>query len=63
MRSRKHENRPGLGCEGLLSSRTETISLESVEHRVTGKLVAKAKPQLKLAVTVSPNFIQIRERK
>ena len=64
MASRKHENRPGLGCEILIVSlfrdgtaswvrivngihkdvteKSETISLENVEHRVTGKLVANA---------------------
>ena len=94
--SRRHENRPGLGCEGLLhqgrhgievmieslfrdrtvswvrivnginkyvTETSETISLESVNHRVTGKLVAKARPQQKLAVTLSPISFPVRERK
>ena len=33
---------------------SETVFLENVEHRVTGKLVAKAKPQPKPTVTLSP---------
>ena len=41
---------------------SETISLESVEPRVTGKLVSKARPQLKLAVALSPS-VPILERK
>ena len=49
------------GINTYVNETLETISLESVEHRVTGKLVAKATPQLKLAVTLSP--ISILERK
>ena len=89
--SRKNENRPGLGCEGLPSSKTlryrnhgrdrtvswvrmvngtnkyvtetsETISLENVEHKVRREPVAKAKPQPKLTVTLSPISIPVRER-
>ena len=53
------------GIDKYVTETSETISLESVEHRVTGKLVAKAGPQLKLAVTLSPIPIPIpiRERK
>ena len=40
----------------------ETISLENVEHRGTGKPVSKAKPQPKLAVTLSPISVPVRER-
>ena len=43
--------------------RQEHISLENVEHKVTGKLVAKAKPQLMLAVKLSSISIPVRERK
>ena len=93
--SRKHENRPGLGCEGLPSSKmlryrnhgrtlfrdrtvswvrivngidkyvtetSETISLENVEHRVTGIPVAKAKPQPMPTVTLSSISVPVRER-
>ena len=92
--SRKHEKRPGVGCEGLPSSKTlryrnhgripvsrqvswvrivngidknvtetsETISFDYLEHRVAGKPVAKAKPQSKPTVTLSPVSIPVRER-
>ena len=50
------------GINKYVTDASETISLESVEHRVTGNLVAKARPQLKLAVTVSPISILVRER-
>ena len=40
----------------------ETICFVSVEHRVTGKPVAKAKPQTKPTVTLSPISILVRER-
>ena len=43
------------GINKYVTETSETISLENVEHRVTGKPVAKARPQLKFAV--------IRERK
>ena len=95
MDSRKHENPPCPGCEGLTSSKrygieivvdslfrdttvswvrivnevnkyvtetSETTSLDYVEHRVTGKLVAKAKSQPKLTVTLSPISIPVHER-
>ena len=48
------------GTNKYLTETSETISLE---HRVTGKPVAKARPQLKSAVTLSPIPIPIRERK
>ena len=51
------------GIDKYVTETSETISLESVKHRVTGKLVAKAKPQLKLALTLSPISIPVRERK
>ena len=41
------------GIDEYVTETSETISLENVEHRVTGKLVAEAKPRLKPAVTVS----------
>ena len=48
------------GTHKYLTETSETISLE---HRVTGKPVVKARPQLKSAVTLSPFPIPIRERK
>ena len=42
---------------------SEEIPVESVEHVRTGKPVAKAKPRPKLAATLSPVSILIRERK
>ena len=50
------------GIDKNVTETSETISLKSVEHIVTGKPVAKARPQLKLAVTLSPISIPIRER-
>ena len=47
------------GITKYVTETSETISLESVEHRVT----AKAWSQLKLAVTLSPVSIPICERK
>ena len=44
------------GNNKYVTETSETISLQSVEHRVTGKPVVKARPQLKPAVTLSPNF-------
>ena len=41
---------------------SETISVENVEHRVTGKPVAKAKPRPMLTVTLSPISTPVRER-
>ncbi len=51
------------GINKYVTETSQTISLENVEHRVTGKPVAKAKPRLKLAVTPSPISIPFRERK
>ena len=51
------------GVNKYVSETSETISLENDEHRVTVKLVAKAKPQPKPAVTLSPISIPVRERK
>ena len=50
------------GINKYITETSETISFESVEHRVTGKRVAKARPQLKFAVTLSPTSILVRER-
>ena len=41
------------GINIYVTETSVTISLENVEHRVTGKPVAKAKPRLNLAVTLS----------
>ena len=51
------------GVNKYVSETSETISLENDEHRVTVKLVAKAKPQPKPAVTLSPISIPVREKK
>ena len=51
------------GINTYVTETSETISLESVKHRVTGKPVAKFRPQLKPAVTLSLIYIPIRERK
>ena len=51
------------GTNKYVTETSETISLESVEHRVTGKPVAKARPQLKPAVTLSTISVPIRDRK
>ena len=50
------------GINKYVTETSETISLENVEHRVTGKLVAKAKPRPMLTVTLSPISILGRER-
>ena len=53
----RHNSFLGSNCEWNYKYVTETsenISLENVEHRVTGKHVAKAKPQPKPTVTLSP---------
>ena len=42
------------GVDKYVTEASESISLETVEHRVTWKLVAKAKPQPKPTVTLSP---------
>ena len=49
------------GTNKYVTDTSETVSLENVEHRVTGKPVAKAKPQPKPAVTLSPISILVRE--
>ena len=51
------------GVNKYVSETSETISLEIFEHKVTVKLVAKAKPQPKPAVTLSSISIPVRERK
>ena len=51
------------GINKKVTETSETISLENVEHRVTGKSVAKAKPRPKPAVRLSPISIPLRERK
>ena len=51
------------GVNKYVTETSETISLESVEHRVTRKPAAKAKPRPKFAVTLSPISILLRERK
>ena len=51
------------GINKYVTETSETISLESVDHRVTGKPVAKARPPLKPAVTMSPISIPIRDTK
>ena len=51
------------GINKYVFETSETISLESVEHRVSGKPVAKAKSRLKPAVTLSLISIPLRERK
>ena len=48
--------RIGSGINKYVTETSESISLESVEYRVTGKSVAKARPRLKPAVTWSLNF-------
>ena len=50
------------GIDKFVTETSETISLENVEHRVTGKLVAKAKPQPKPTVTLSSISISGCER-
>ena len=50
------------GRDKYVTETSETISLENVEHRVTGKLVAKANPQPKPAVTLSLISFPVRER-
>ena len=50
------------GINNYLTKTSETMSLENVEHRVTGKPAAKAKPQPKPTVTLSPVSIPFRLR-
>ena len=42
------------GVDKYVIETTETTPNGNVEHRSSGKLVAKARPQLKPAVTLSP---------
>ena len=50
------------GIDKYVTETSDITSLESFEHRVTGKLVAKAKPRPKPTVTQSPISILVRER-
>ena len=49
------------GIDNHVIETSETISLESVEHRVTGKTVAKATPRPMPTVTLSPIPVPVRE--
>ena len=51
------------GINKCVTETSETISFENVEHRVTGKPVAKARPRLKPAVTLSSVSIPLRASK
>ena len=51
------------GINKYVTETTETISLENAEHRAAGRLVAKARPRLKPAVTLSSISVPLRERK
>ena len=51
------------GINKCVTEASETISLENVEHRVSGKPVAKARPRLKPAVTLSSISIPLRASK
>ena len=51
------------GINKYVTETSEEVPVASVEHRVTGKLVAKAKPRPKPAVTLSPILVPVRERK
>ena len=50
------------GIDKDVTETSETIFLENVEHRVTKKLVAKAKPRPMPTMTLSPISIPVRER-
>ena len=50
------------GINKYLTETSKTILLESVKHSATGKPVAKARPRLKPAVTLSHISIPVRER-
>ena len=50
------------GIDKYVTETSETVSFENVEHRVTGKLVAKAKLRAMLTLTLSPISIPVRER-
>ena len=45
-----------IGVNKYVTETSETISFENVEHRVTGKLVAKAKPRLKACCDTVSHF-------
>ena len=51
------------GMDTYVTETSEDISIESVEHGCTGKPVAKAEPQPKPHLTLSPVSILFRERK
>ena len=51
------------GVDKYVTETTETTPTGNVERRSSGKLVAKARPQLKPAVTLSPISIPLCERK
>ena len=51
------------GINKYITETSETISLESVDHRVTGKPVAKAGRPLQPSVTMSPISIPTRDTK
>ena len=51
------------GTDKYVNETSETIFLQNAEHRATGRSVAKARPRLKLALTLSPISIPVRERK
>ena len=50
------------GIDKYVTETSETISLENVEHTLTGKPVAKAKPQPKPSVTLCPISFLVRDR-
>ena len=50
------------GIDKYVTETSETISLENVEHRVTGTPFAKAKPRPKPTMTLSPISIPVHER-
>ena len=65
-----HQNRYGIEImveslfrDGTPRPQEETTPTGNVERRSSGKLVAKARPQLKPAVTLSPISIPLCERK
>ena len=51
------------GINKYVTESSDAVSLVSIQHKATGKPVAKARPQLKPAVTLSPISIPFRERK
>ena len=50
------------GIDKYVTETSGTISLENVEHRVTGKSVAKTKPRPTSIATLSPTSIPVRQR-